>query len=203
MMQNKQPTVYIIDDSEEICSALRCLIEESLNYPVVVYHDPQTFLKNYKINLYGCLLIDVLMPGMDGFQLLDELKKLDNPLPIIVLTGHGNIPMAVDAMRMGVKDFVSKPFNAQELATKVKKVISDYSTQYAVQEKYLNLFAELTDREKEVVKKVVAGKLNKQVAEELGIKIKTVEAHRFRAMRKLKVRSLVDLIRISKIIAIN
>lgn len=190
------PTVYVIDDDPALCESLRWLME-SIGLKVEVYSNAKDFLTHYHPEMKGCLLVDIRMPGMSGFELQDALIARHNRMPLIMITGHGDIPMAVRALKAGAIDFITKPFNAQQLLEQVQKAINQDSHRPEIPE-YTSLakrFASLTSREKEVMERVVAGKLNKEIAYELGISLKTVELHRSHVMQKIQVKSLAELVK--------
>ncbi|WP_392537801.1 response regulator transcription factor [Legionella sp. 227] len=191
-------TVFIVDDDPEICKSFRWLFE-SINLQVQTYETAKDFLDNYK-NQSGCLIIDVRMPVMSGLELLEQLNESKNQLPIIIITGYGDISMAIRAMKAGAEDFILKPVNHQNLLEIsqrcLKKIKSNITlSQTAFQERMNSL----TKREKQVMNLVVEGNLNKQIAYELNISISTVEVHRANVMRKMQVKSLAELIKINLI----
>lgn len=187
--------VFVIDDDAEICQSLRWLFE-SVSLVVETYQNAQVFLNNYNSNWQGCIICDVRMPHMSGLELLDELKVLKNRLPVILFSGYGDIPMAVRAIKAGAVDFLTKPLNEQLLLELVQK---NLKTPSAKETKLLNESNEhikhLTQREREVLMLVIEGKLNKEIADQLSISMSTVEAHRARIMRKMRVRNLAQLIK--------
>lgn len=191
-----EPTVFVIDDDPALCESLRWLME-SIGLNVQVFTSGKDFIEHYNCEQIGCLLIDIRMPGMNGFELQDALIARHNRMPIIMITGHGDIPMAVRALKAGALDFITKPFNAQQLLEQVQKAINQDTHRPEIPE-YSSLaerFALLTSREKEVMERVVAGKLNKEIAYELGISLKTVELHRSHVMQKIKAKSLAELVK--------
>lgn len=193
----KKPTVFIIDDEPEALKSLRWLVE-SVGLDVECFDSPVNFLENFNLSLSGCILTDVRMPIMGGIQMFEELNLRKNRLPVIILTGHADVPMAVNAMKIGAVDFISKPFNDQYLLEQIQKSIALNISQSLPDsfESYAIRFADLTKREQQVVKLVVAGKLNKQIADELHIANSTVEFHRSRIMKKIGVKSLAELIKV-------
>lgn len=193
-MQEKTHTIYIIDDDNEVCEALRWLLE-SVQFMVQTYKDAYSFLETYDNKKQGCLIMDVRLPGMSGLELLDQLRQQKCPLPVIVISGHGDITMAVRAMKLGAKDFILKPFNDQCLLEAVQKQISqliDNNYLFVINER-LNT---LSERERQIIKLIVDGKLNKQISHELSISISTVEAHRANIMTKMQAKNLAQLIKI-------
>ncbi len=191
-----EPTVFVIDDDPALCESLRWLME-SIGLKVRVYSNAKDFLTEYHTEMKGCLLIDIRMPGMSGFELQEALIANHNRLPIIMITGHGDIPMAVRALKAGAIDFITKPFNAQQLLEQVQKAINQDAHRPEIPEyaSLANRFASLTSREKEVMERVVSGKLNKEIAYELEISLKTVELHRSHVMQKIQVKSLAELVK--------
>lgn len=192
MTQNAQ-TIFIIDDESEVCSALRWLFE-SVQFQVKTYENAQLFLDNYNPKAQGCLIVDVRLPEISGLELLDKIKQLKSHLPVIMITGHGDIPMAVRAMKAGAVDFIEKPFNEQCLLETVQKCVS--------QSKDMNLIElanqridKLSDRERQIIDLIIDGKLNKEIAYELSISISTVEAHRANIMYKMQAKNLAQLIK--------
>jgi FixJ family two-component response regulator len=191
-----KPTVFIIDDDPMICQAISWLLE-SVHLPSETFTDAEAYLAAHDASRQGCLLIDVRMPGISGLELQQRLNALHNPIPILMISGHGDVPMAVRAMQAGAKDFILKPFNDQVLLEKIQAAIaqdikrSRHDPSPAIAER----FTRLTPREQQVMVEVVAGKLNKQIAANLAISISTVEMHRAKIMQKLEVRTLAELIK--------
>lgn len=191
------PTVFIIDDDPDMCNSLKWLLE-SVQLRIEIYYSGTSFLESYDPNRRGCLLIDMRMPGMSGLQLLDQLNERRNPMPVIIISAHGDIPLAVRAMKAGAVDFISKPFNEQSLVERVQELIARDSHRCPIDNQssnYIQRFESLTSREREIMEQIIAGKLNKQIAHSLEISIKTVEQHRARLMDKMQVRSLAELIK--------
>jgi two-component system response regulator FixJ len=194
-MFSADPTVFIIDDDPAIREALSCLMQ-SVFLNVETYQDAQTYLQDYNSKRYGCLLIDIRMPTMSGFELLEQLNKKHNHIPVIFLTGHGDVPMAVRAMQAGAVDFILKPFNHQVLLEKVQKAIAISKVQHSSSgSDVLINRSKLTKRENEVLELIIACKSNKQIAFELNISYYTVEFHRANLMRKLQVKSIAALMK--------
>lgn len=189
--------VYIIDDAEEVRSAITLLME-SVGLKVEAFHSADNFLNNYREDFEGCILLDVRMPGMSGLDLQKKLNEMGNAPPVIIISGHGDIPMAVKAVQAGAVNFVEKPFNEQALLDSVHRAFKMDSMQRgknmkigAVKEK----IASLTKRENEVLYAITAGKRNKVIAADLNISLSTVEAHRGHVMQKMEAKSLSDLMR--------
>lgn len=195
-----QSTLYVIDDNPIVCQSLVWLFKATSDISVVSYSDAESFLKEYNLNCNGCLLLDILLPNMSGLQLLKELRERGNKMPIIVFTGKEDVATAVEAMRLGARDFITKPFSSKTLLEKVRIFLTDYAKQHALQQRYLTLFSTLTTREWEVMKLVIAGKLSKQIAVDCNISQKTVDLHRFNIMHKLEVNTVADLIHINYIL---
>lgn len=193
------PLVYVVDDDADVRDSLRLLLE-SVGIEVDVYDSADAFLgrDDMGLNRARCLLLDVRMPGMGGIALLEHLRSRNALLPTIVITGHGDIPMAVRAMKLGAVDFVSKPYNHQVLLDLVQETLRRTPVQAVVEtvtdEELLERWRNLTEREQQVFWNVVRGAANKVIALDLGISIRTVEAHRARIMKKMAVRKLADLV---------
>lgn len=190
--------VYVVDDDPEICKSF-CWLFESVNLKVAAYKNAKDFLDNYNDNQYGCLIIDVRMPRMSGIELLEYLNTIKNQLSVVVITGYGDIPMAVRAMKAGAFDFILKPVNHQELLELTQKCLNKTQTQELSQLEtdIHKRIKSLTPREKQVMDLVVDGKLNKQIAYELNISISTVEAHRAKIMKKMETKTLAALVKIN------
>lgn len=188
--------IHVVDDDTAMCESLRWLIE-SVGFNVKIYPGAKHFLENYQDEAHGCLLLDVRMPEMSGLELQEQLNKLSIDLPIIFITGHGDVPMAVRAMKAGALEFLNKPFNDQELLDCINRAI-EYDTQRrrtcSERKGILERLDQLTTREKQVLKELVTGKLNKVIAADLDLSIKTIELHRSNIMRKLQARSLAQII---------
>lgn len=197
-MTTDKDLVHIIDDDDAVRDSLALLLT-SVGLPSQQYASAAEFLEStLDDNIPGCLILDVRMPGMSGLQLFKELHRRGLSWPVIFMTGHGDVPMAVQAMREGAFDFVQKPFRESELLDRVQQAIAQDrndrtqdSELAAVQQR----LAELTGRERDVLDRIVAGQANKVIAIELDISQRTVEQHRARVMRKMNARSLAHLIR--------
>ncbi len=191
------PTIFIIDDDPDMCKSLSFLLE-SVQLPIEIYHSGAAYLEVHDSNRHGCLLIDMRMPGMSGLQLIDQLNTRQNPLPVIIISAHGDIPLAVRAMKAGAVDFISKPFNEQLLVERIQELIEKDRRRHTFTNQislHTQRFETLTSREREVLEEVVRGKLNKQIAYALGISMKTVEQHRARLMAKMQADSLAELVK--------
>jgi len=197
-MNEIQQIVSIIDDDEDVRDSLAELID-SIGLQTKSYASAINFLDEADLNQAGCILADVRMPGMSGIELQHKLNELDASQPLIIMTGHGDITMAVQAMKNGAFEFLQKPFRDQELLDCITKALEQDSenrnkieSQHAIQE----LVNSLTTRESEVIDKVLEGKVNKIIARELDISDRTVEIHRSHAMEKLGVKSVAELVKI-------
>lgn len=187
-------TVFIIDDDPSLCDALRHLFQ-SIHLKVETYLDAQSFLNNYKYNKEGCLIIDVRMPGMSGLELLEHLSAQKDRLPVIIITGYGDMSMAIRAMKSGAHDFILKPFNDQYLIETIQKCI-DKSVTTNKTEYVIARFKLLTERERQVIHLISEGKLNKEIAYEFGVSMSTIEAHRASIMRKMQAKNIAQLIKL-------
>jgi len=193
-----QATVFIVDDEEAVRDSLQWLLESS-GLKVALFDSAEAFLQGYDPAQPGCLVVDVRMPGMSGLELQEKLTELHYSIPVIFITGHGDVPMAVQAVKHGAADFLEKPFNDKELLQIVQRCLEQDQQQRAKQQQVdstQSRLASLTPREREVMQLVVAGKLNKQIADQLNISIKTVEAHRAKVMEKAGAHSLAELVQI-------
>jgi two-component system, LuxR family, response regulator FixJ len=192
-----QPTVFVVDDDDPIREAIRWLLE-SVHLNVESYASAANFLQAYATPRAGCIILDVRMPGMSGLELLEELARRHNALPVMMLTGHGDVPMAVRAMKAGAVDFILKPFNDQLLLEQVQKMLAlpVSPTVKLSLEQFTRRLSLLTSRERQVLKLVIEGQLNKQIAAKLNITISTVELHRSNIKQKLKIKNSAELIRL-------
>ncbi len=191
-----KPTVFVVDDDQAVRDSLRWLLE-SVGHGVETFESAHEFLDSYDPNRPGCLVLDVRIPGMSGLELQETLAARAMAIPIIMITGHGDISMAVQAMKDGALDFIEKPFNDQLLLDRVQYALNEDARRRrdrAEKEVLLERVAQLTPRELEVMREVVAGHPNKVVAHTLGISVKTVEIHRARAMEKMQAGSLPELV---------
>ena len=199
MTQNQQetPTVFIVDDDPAIRFAMQALMD-SVNVEHEIYSSGDEFLESVDDHRAGCLVLDIRMPGLGGLELQEELIKRDSTLPIIFITGHGDVPMAVDAMQKGAVDFIQKPFRDQDLLDRIREALKTDAERREEQQKHAEVaerLDRLTNREREVFDLVVTGKPNKVIAYELGVSQRTVEIHRAREMEKMQARSLADLVK--------
>jgi two-component system, LuxR family, response regulator TtrR len=192
-------TVYIVDDDEAVRDSLRWLLEAN-TYRVKAYASAESFLADYRDDQPGVLIVDVRMPGMSGLQLQEELNARNCPMPVVFITGHGDVPMAVNTMKKGAVDFLEKPFNETDLRDIVSRMfeIANANLQkLQAKREHDAIISRLTAREQQVLERIVAGRLNKQIADDLGISIKTVEAHRANIMEKLQVTTVADLMKVA------
>lgn len=191
--------VHVVDDEAEVCNAVAMLLR-SVGLQSRTYGSAQAFLEGYRPGTPGCIVLDVRLPGMSGLELQERLQQLGITLPVIVMTGHGDIQMAVRAMRAGALDFVEKPFNDQTLLDRVHEGVArsmqshDADGERAqVQSRYNSL----SEREREILKHVVDGRPNKLIADELGLSTRTVESHRAHIIEKMQASSLSHLVRMA------
>lgn len=193
-----KPTVFIVDDEEAVRDSLQWLLESS-GLTVALFDSAEAFLSSYQPDQPGCLVVDVRMPGMSGLELQEQLAEQHYAIPVIFITGHGDVPMAVQAVKHGAVDFLEKPFNDKELLQIIQRCLEQdrqNRERKQLSDNTSNRLASLTPREREVMQLVVAGKLNKLIADQLNISIKTVEAHRAKVMEKAGVSSLAELVQL-------
>lgn len=191
------PTVFVIDDDASVRKSLSRLLR-SLGFEVETFASAELFLKRYPYDGAGCIILDIRMPGLDGIGLQDQLSKAEYSMPIIFITGHGDIPMSVRAMKKGAVDFLPKPFDDGELLQAVRRFVEKDIEAKAEREevkRIQNQMQQLTPREIEILRYVITGRLNKQIGFKLGIAEKTVKIHRGHIIEKLHVSSVADLIR--------
>lgn len=196
-----EPTVFVVDDDQAMRNSLKWLIE-SIGMKVKTYASADEFLGDYYPGRAGCLLLDVRMPGMSGLDLQAYLAREDSRLPVIIITGHGDVAMAVKAMKSGAVDFIEKPFYDEVLLTSIRNALDFDEKQRALRSQRAEIatrLAELTPREHEVMVMVTEGQANKEIATTLGVSAKTVEAHRARVMEKMRATSLAELVRMALI----
>ena len=194
-----EPLVHLIDDDEAVRVSLVFLLEMA-DLPARAYASAQEFLEIAGSVTSGCVVTDVRMPGMSGLELIRRLKARGVALPVIVITGHGDVPLAVEAMRAGVLDFLEKPFEDEALITSIRSALNAQvktARQNAERERFEQMLATLSGREREVLQGVIAGKLNKVIAFELGISPRTVEVYRANVMSKTGAHGLSELVRIA------
>jgi two-component system response regulator FixJ len=194
---NLRPTIFIVDDDAAVRDALKLLLR-SVGQAVETYASAQEFLDAYSEDRPGCLVLDIRMPGMSGLELQQKLNEKHSILPIIFITGHGDVPMAVEAMQAGAVDFIQKPFRDQDLIDRINQALEkDSSNRAALGERndIRRRLDTLTPREREVLDLVVHGKANKVIAGDLKLSQRTVEIHRARVMEKMQASSLAHLVR--------
>lgn len=189
-------TIFVIDDDQAVRDSLRWLLE-SVGHKVETFASAQEFLDRIDASCSGCLLLDVRMPGMSGIELQSILRERGYYMPIIIITGHGDVPLAVRAMKAGALEFIEKPFNDQLLLDKVQGCLAHAQSERDDQQAksdFIRRLERLTRREREVLEAVIRGNPNKIVADQLGISVKTVEIHRSRVMEKMSAGSLAELV---------
>jgi FixJ family two-component response regulator len=194
--------VFIVDDDEAVRNSLDMLFR-SVGIDSEGFESGDQFLHEFDDDWQGCVVLDIRMPGTSGLEVQKLLQERGNSLPIIFITGHGDVPMAVEAMQQGAFDFVQKPFRDQELMDRVMQALSQNEVkQEAAQQRRhaLENFELLTPREKEVMEHVVKGRANKVIAMDLGVSQRTVEIHRARVMDKMQARSLASLVRMAMLL---
>jgi two-component system response regulator FixJ len=199
-MTEPKPTVFVIDDDSSVLKSLARLLR-SLGFDAETFASAEPFLARKHYDGVGCIVLDVQMPGLNGMDLQDALNKADYSMPIIFITGHGNIPMSVQAMKRGAVDFLPKPFDDEDLVQAVKKAVEkdrEVKAERAKVHDVLRRIEHLTPREHEIFRHVTTGMLNKQIALKLGIAEKTVKVHRGRVMEKLGVDSVAELVRLAE-----
>ncbi len=201
-MSEKNATIFIVDDDEAIRDSLDVLLK-TVDLSTTTFSSGDEFLEAYDPGWEGCILLDIRMPGTSGMEVQKRLAESGCSIPIIFITGHGDIPMAVEAMHIGAFDFIQKPFRDQDLLDRIDQAltISDEQEQQSARKKTVqNQFQTLTPREQEVMQFVVHGSANKVIAMDLGVSQRTVEIHRARVMEKMQARSLAELVRMALLI---
>ena len=196
-MKERSPVVFIVDDDEAVRSSLRLLLK-SVGLVPSALASAREFLEKYDPGQPGCLVLDVRMPEMSGLELQEQLNLKGAVLPVIFITGHGDVPMAVEAMQAGACDFLQKPFRDQDLIDRIQRALDkDRTNRAALNERTLirERLQSLTPREREVLAMVTSGKANKIMAADLGVSQRTVEIHRARVMEKMSAASLAQLVR--------
>ena len=198
-MNNKNVTIHIVDDDPSMLKYLSELVS-TINYKSQTYCNANDFLTSYCDDGHGCLILDLRLPDISGLELQQQLASNNIDLPVIMISGFGDVSTAVKAMKAGILDFLEKPFKGQDLLDMVRKAVSKHKEQRdknSNQNLMLEYLNSLTKREKEVMDHVVTGALNKDIAKYLGISVKTVEVHRANVMAKMKATSIADLVRMS------
>lgn len=199
------PTVFVVDDDPALTDGLALLLS-SAGLCVETFANAQTFLDAYRPDRPGCVIADIRMPGMSGLELQERLVDDGVHIPVIILTGHGDVSAAVRALKAGAVDFLEKPFNAQKLLERVNEAIAkDAEARRAAarQEEVAHCIARLTPRETEILELIINGNANKVIALELNISERTVELHRSRIMKKMRARSVTDLVRSTMAVSQN
>ena len=194
-------TVFIVDDDPAIRDSLTLMIGQE-NLTVRSYGSAEDFLEAAEPNCLGCIIIDIRMQGMDGMQLQEALSQRNTLLPIIFLTGHGNIPMSVKAIKAGALDFLTKPITREKLMAAIRTAVLESEkmlSENATQQNAMSRIAELTERERDVLKLAIQGYANKEIARHLGISHRTVEIHKSKIMHKTGAVNLLDLARIAHV----
>jgi FixJ family two-component response regulator len=194
--------VFVIDDDQAVRDSLGLLLK-SMGQRARLFESAQAFLDQYSPDMKGCIVLDIRMPGMSGMELQQRLKAMRCTIPVIFVTGHGDVPMAVEAMHSGAFDFIQKPFRDQELLDRINQALNWDTEHRSGEERKRTVqehFASLTPREREVLDCVVRGLANKVIAMDLDLSQRTVEIHRARVMEKMGARSLADLVRMSLLI---
>lgn len=204
-MINENTTIYVVDDDPSVRRSLDRLLR-SANYQAETFSSAQDFVGLESYDHPCCLILDVTMPGMTGLEMQEKLPSLEINIPIIFITGHATIPMSVHAMKGGAVNFLEKPFDKDELIAEIEKAVQ-LDTQAAKQRTEISgikkCINSLTPRENEVFELVTTGKLNKQIAAELGVCEKTIKVHRARVMEKMQVRSLAELVHLIDRVAVT
>ncbi|MDP3538759.1 MAG: response regulator transcription factor [Azonexus sp.] len=196
-MNELKQTIFVVDDDEAMRDSMTWLLEGE-GYQVACFASAAEFLNARRDNMRGCLVLDVRMPEMSGLELHEKLDSLGSHLPIIFITGHGDVPMAVAALQRGACDFIEKPFHNADLLSRIERALeldNEIASRRKRDDAISHRIERLTQREREVMQLVVTGKLNKQIADQLDISMKTVEAHRARVMEKMGVRTLAELVK--------
>ncbi len=193
-----EPTVFVVDDDSSTRELIGWLMKRN-GIPARVFPDARAFLSVYRPEMPGCLVLDLNMPGMNGLELQQYLNQQGVVLPVLFLSGRADVPKAVRAVKEGAIDFLEKPFDYKQLVSLVRKCFERDAEDRAERTRRRAMaerLAQLTQREREVLERVVAGKLNREIAEELDISIKTVEAHRARVMEKIGAASIAELVQV-------
>jgi FixJ family two-component response regulator len=193
-----EQTIFVIDDEPDVRAALNMLIK-SVGLKPEIYESPASYLDAYDPSRPGCLVLDMRMPGMSGLELQDRLRRSVNHMPVIIVTGHGDVPITVRAMKAGAYEFLQKPFNDQDLIDAIQGALAEYSVIWQKEDEQKQLAANLaglTPREKEVLQHLGLGKPNKVIAYDMGLSVRTVEGYRASIMNKLNVRTIGELMQI-------
>jgi FixJ family two-component response regulator len=199
-MESLSPTVYLVDDDPDVLKAIDRLLQ-SVGLRVVTFLSPQQFLEDYDRNAPACLVLDLALPGLSGLELQRTLEQEASTLPIIFLTGRGSIASSVQAMKHGAADFLTKPVDDTDLIAAIHAALARDEALRPVrseQARVAKCLLSLTERERQVLEQIVAGRLNKQIAAELGTSEKTIKFHRGNLMRKMGVRVVADLVKLAE-----
>lgn len=200
MTPDKSTLVYIVEDDTAVLKSL-CALLHSHDFKTIACETAEDFLQQYNRDLKSCLILDIRLPGMSGMELQAYLNRIGDLIPIIVVTGHGDIPLAVNAIKSGAIDFIEKPTSEQQLLEALKiadDVLNNRVPETIPNEVVSERLKKLTQREREVLGHLVLGKINKEIAEELGVSRRTIEIHRARIREKMVARGVADLIRMLK-----
>jgi FixJ family two-component response regulator len=196
----RAPTVYVVDDDPDVLKAIERLLQ-SIGLDVATFASPHQFLEGYDRDAPGCLVLDLALPGLSGLELQQLLEQQASQLPIVFLTGRGDIATSVRAMKHGATDFLTKPVDETTLIAAIREALAKNQAlrhAHLEQERVAKCLATLTERERQVLALIVAGRLNKQIAAELGTVEKTIKFHRGNLMRKMDVRVVADLVRLAE-----
>ena len=192
-------TVFIVDDDDAVRGALKLLMK-SVGHEAKTFTTGDEFLASCRPDMSGCLVLDIRMPGISGLELQEKLHQQGIKVPIIFITGHGDVPMAVEAMKQGALEFLQKPFREQDLVDRVNEALEkdESASKFALQRTEIEpRIAKLTPRERQIMDMIVQGKANKVIAIDLGVSQRTVETHRTRIMRKMQAKSLAELVQMA------
>jgi FixJ family two-component response regulator len=192
------PTVYVVDDDDGMRRALTLLLA-TVGFKTTAFASPHEFLDKFKADAAGCLVLDIRMPGMSGLELQQHLNRMGSMLPVIFITGHGDVPMAVQAMKEGAFEFVQKPFRDQDLLDRINHALNldaENRSTLALRAETVQRFESLTPRERQVLEQVVDGAANKVIAIDLQLSERTVEIHRAKVMEKMGARSVAHLVKL-------
>jgi two-component system, LuxR family, response regulator FixJ len=197
--RREKPTVFVIDDDRDVRKSLQWLLATA-GLPVRAYASAEDFLTDYRAQRAGCILLDVQLPGMDGFELLARLQALGSHPAVLMVTGYGDIPMAVRALKSGAFDFIEKPYTDAQILARIQQGLASDEVRRLRRQERAEIEARhalLTPREREVMQRMVEGRLSKQIAHELGIGDRTVETHRQHIMKKMQAGSVAELVRLA------
>ena len=191
-----KPVIHVVDDDDAMRDSLAWLLDGE-RYSVLTYATGEDFLARFEHAAPACVILDIRMPGMGGIEVHEQLALRGTTTPVVFVTGHGDVPMAVEAIKRGAFDFIEKPFNEQQLTAVIERALerdTKIAGESAARSEVAARLAKLSPREREVLDLVVAGKMNKTIADVMNISIKTVEAHRSKVMEKMRARSLAELV---------